>query len=157
MAQWLRCHAPNVGDSGLILGQGTRSHMLQTKPWCSQINIKNKKQKKTMLGSSPFDSSRILPGRFRATWSEFQNFQNSTCGIFSCPRTGSEMFSTWVLEHPGQVVEFSFWQGSRMFRSELSKPVLRHLVTEQSILEKTLTEGDRGRFGGLFLGFFQTH
>ena len=67
------------------------------------------------------------------------------------------MFSAWVLEHPGQVLEFSFWQGSRMFRSELSKPVLRHLVTEQSILEKTLTEGDRGRFGGLFLGFFQTH
>ena len=29
VVQWLRFHAPNAGDSGLIPGQGTRSHMLQ--------------------------------------------------------------------------------------------------------------------------------
>ena len=27
--QWLRCCAPNAGGSGLIPGQGTRSHMPQ--------------------------------------------------------------------------------------------------------------------------------
>ena len=35
----------------------------------------------------------------------------------------------------------------------MNKPVLRRLVTEQSILEKTLTEGDRGRFGRFFKAF----
>ena len=31
VAQWLRLCSPNAGDPGLILGQGTRSHMLQLK------------------------------------------------------------------------------------------------------------------------------
>ena len=30
--QWLRLHAPNAGDLGLIPGQGTRSHMLPLRP-----------------------------------------------------------------------------------------------------------------------------
>ena len=29
VVQWLRLHAPNAGDLGLIPGQGTRSHVLQ--------------------------------------------------------------------------------------------------------------------------------
>ena len=29
--RWLRLHAPSVGGPGPILGQGTRSHMLQLK------------------------------------------------------------------------------------------------------------------------------
>ena len=29
MVQWLRLHSPNRGVLSLILGQGTRSHMLQ--------------------------------------------------------------------------------------------------------------------------------
>ena len=32
VVQWLRLHAPNVGGLGSIPGQGTRSHMLQTRP-----------------------------------------------------------------------------------------------------------------------------
>ena len=32
VVQWLRLHAPNAGDLGLIPGQGTRSHMLQLRP-----------------------------------------------------------------------------------------------------------------------------
>ena len=43
--QWLRFWAPNAGGLSSILGQGTRSHMLQlkilhatTKTWHSQIN-----------------------------------------------------------------------------------------------------------------------
>ena len=31
VVQWLRLHAPNAGDPGLIPGQGTRSHMPQLK------------------------------------------------------------------------------------------------------------------------------
>ena len=31
VVQWLRLHAPNVGGLGSIPGQGTRSHMLQTR------------------------------------------------------------------------------------------------------------------------------
>ena len=31
VVQWLRLHAPNAGELGLIPGQGTRSHMLQLK------------------------------------------------------------------------------------------------------------------------------
>ena len=50
VVQWLRCHASNAEDPGLILGQGTRSHMLQlrvhmqqlkhaaAKTWSSQVN-----------------------------------------------------------------------------------------------------------------------
>ena len=45
MVQWLKLHAPNAGGLSSILGQGTRSHMLQlkilhatTKTWHSQIN-----------------------------------------------------------------------------------------------------------------------
>ena len=35
VVQWLRLHAPNAGDPGLIPGQGTRSHMPQLKdPTC---------------------------------------------------------------------------------------------------------------------------
>ena len=30
--QWLRFHVPNAEGSGLISGQGTRSHMLQLRP-----------------------------------------------------------------------------------------------------------------------------
>ena len=29
VVQWLRLHAPNAGGEGLILDQGTKSHMLQ--------------------------------------------------------------------------------------------------------------------------------
>ena len=44
VVQWLRLRAPNAGGPGSILGQGTRSHMLQlkkipraaTKTRCSQ-------------------------------------------------------------------------------------------------------------------------
>ena len=32
VAQWLRLHAPNTGDQGLIPGQETRSHMQQLRP-----------------------------------------------------------------------------------------------------------------------------
>ena len=32
VAQWLSLHAFSAGGSGLIPGQGTRSHMLQLKP-----------------------------------------------------------------------------------------------------------------------------
>ena len=32
VVQWLRLHAPNAGDPGLIPGQGTRSHMPQLRP-----------------------------------------------------------------------------------------------------------------------------
>ena len=32
MVQWLILHAPGAGDPGSILGQGTRSHMLQPRP-----------------------------------------------------------------------------------------------------------------------------
>ena len=45
VVQWLRVWAPNAGGPGSILGQGTRSHMIQlkilhaaTETWCSQIN-----------------------------------------------------------------------------------------------------------------------
>ena len=51
MLQWLRLHAPNAGDPGLIPDQGTRSHMPQlrshaattdparlNKTRCGQIN-----------------------------------------------------------------------------------------------------------------------
>ena len=31
VVQWLRLHAPNTGGPSSILGQGTRSHMLQLK------------------------------------------------------------------------------------------------------------------------------
>ena len=35
VVQWLRLHAPDAGNLGLIPGQGTRSHMLQLKdPVC---------------------------------------------------------------------------------------------------------------------------
>ena len=52
--QWLRLLTPKAGGSGLIPGQGTRSHMPQqrskippaeTKTQCSQINkLKNKQE-----------------------------------------------------------------------------------------------------------------
>ena len=59
MVQWLRLCFPNEGGSGLFLGQGTRSHMLQlrvgmlqlkiphaaTKTWCSQVSKYLKKKK----------------------------------------------------------------------------------------------------------------
>ena len=32
VVQWLRLHAPNAGGTGLIPGQGTRSHMPQLRP-----------------------------------------------------------------------------------------------------------------------------
>ena len=34
--QWLRLHAPNAGVPGSIPGQGTRSHMLQLRPWAAK-------------------------------------------------------------------------------------------------------------------------
>ena len=37
---WLRLPTPNVGDPGLIPGQGTRSNLLQLRPsTAKQINI----------------------------------------------------------------------------------------------------------------------
>ena len=40
MVQWLRLHAPSVEGLGLILGQGTRSHTLQTKdPTCRNEDL----------------------------------------------------------------------------------------------------------------------
>ena len=45
MVQWLRLCTPNAGDPGSILGQGTRSHMLQLRPGTAKlINIKKKKE-----------------------------------------------------------------------------------------------------------------
>ena len=35
MVQWLRLHAPNAGDLGLIPGQGARSHMELNKDFTS--------------------------------------------------------------------------------------------------------------------------
>ena len=35
VVQWLRLHAPNVGDPGSILDQGIRSHMPQLKIPCA--------------------------------------------------------------------------------------------------------------------------
>ena len=39
MVQWLRLHAPNTGDPGLIPGQGTRSHMPQLRVCMLQLKI----------------------------------------------------------------------------------------------------------------------
>ena len=39
VVQWLRLCAPKVGNLGSVPGQGTRSHMLQLRPWRSQINF----------------------------------------------------------------------------------------------------------------------
>ena len=38
MVQWLRFHAPNTGALGSVLGQGTRSFMLQRKLKNKQTN-----------------------------------------------------------------------------------------------------------------------
>ena len=38
MVQWLRFHAPNTGALGSVLGQGTRSFMLQRKLKKKQTN-----------------------------------------------------------------------------------------------------------------------
>ena len=43
MVQWLRLQAANAGCLGSILGKRIKSHMLQLKTWCSQINSKKKK------------------------------------------------------------------------------------------------------------------
>ena len=54
VAQWLILRALNAGGLGLILGQGTGSHMLQLRPGAvRQINkikgfFKKKKKKKKM-------------------------------------------------------------------------------------------------------------
>ena len=40
VVQWLRLCAPRVGNLGSIPSQGTRSHMLQLRPWHSQIRKK---------------------------------------------------------------------------------------------------------------------
>ena len=37
VVQWPRLQVPNAAKLGLIPGQGTRSHMLQLGPQCSQI------------------------------------------------------------------------------------------------------------------------
>ena len=37
MVQWLRLHTPNAGGTGLIPGQGTRSHMLQLRVHMPQL------------------------------------------------------------------------------------------------------------------------
>ena len=57
MIQWLIFCAPNAGGLGAILSQGTRSHILQvkilcaaTKTWCSQINIKKRKETEKRMG-----------------------------------------------------------------------------------------------------------
>ena len=39
LVQWLRLHAPNAGDLGLIPGLGTRSHMLQPRVCMLQLKI----------------------------------------------------------------------------------------------------------------------
>ena len=39
MLQWLRPHAPNAGDPGLIPGQGTRFHTLQLRVCRPQLKI----------------------------------------------------------------------------------------------------------------------
>ena len=49
LAQWLRLHAPNAGGPGSILGQGTRSHVLQLRAYMLQLKppcctTKEKKQ-----------------------------------------------------------------------------------------------------------------
>ena len=53
VVQWLRLHAPSASDSGLISGQGTRSHMLQLKkkrienhyaPYPQILSIKSNRQ-----------------------------------------------------------------------------------------------------------------
>ena len=36
----------NAGGLGSMLGKGIKSHMLQLKTWCNQINIKKKKKSK---------------------------------------------------------------------------------------------------------------
>jgi len=38
IVQWLRLRSLNAGGTGSNPGQGTRSHMPQTKTWHSQIN-----------------------------------------------------------------------------------------------------------------------
>ena len=45
VGQWLRVWAPNAGGLGLILGQGTRTQMLQQKVW--MLQLKKTKQNKT--------------------------------------------------------------------------------------------------------------
>ena len=39
VVQWLRRHTPNAGDTGLVPGHGTRSHMLQTRICMLQLKI----------------------------------------------------------------------------------------------------------------------
>ncbi|TEA37084.1 hypothetical protein DBR06_SOUSAS210251, partial [Sousa chinensis] len=39
VVQWLRLCAPNEGESGLIPGRGTRSHMLQLRVCMPQLKI----------------------------------------------------------------------------------------------------------------------
>ena len=39
VVQWLRCHAPNAGGSGLIPVQGTRSHMPKLRVCMLQLKI----------------------------------------------------------------------------------------------------------------------
>ena len=39
MVQWLGLHVPNAAGLGLILGQGTRSHMLQLRVHMPQLKI----------------------------------------------------------------------------------------------------------------------
>ena len=55
-AQWLRLHTLNAGDLGLILGQGTRSHMLQLRVCGLQLKDPaccNEDQRSCMLQLSP--------------------------------------------------------------------------------------------------------
>ena len=39
VAQWLRLDTPSAGGLGSILGQGTKSHMLQLRVRVPQLNI----------------------------------------------------------------------------------------------------------------------
>ena len=58
VVQWLILCPPSAGDPGSILGQGTRSHMLQPRPGIAKEILKKKKKKKEL----PYDPAIPLLG-----------------------------------------------------------------------------------------------
>ena len=68
MVKWLRHHTPNAGGPGLILGQGSRSHITATKTKWAKYMIKNKMKTLSSLSSEALRSCTM--GRPSLGWAE---------------------------------------------------------------------------------------
>ena len=53
VVQWLILRPPSAGDPGSILGQGTRSHMLQPRPGTAKEILKKTQKKPAIWPSNP--------------------------------------------------------------------------------------------------------